>query len=64
MLGGGRAAVQLGGDRAEVGVTVLRDGTPGANAALAATDLRYRFGAATELAAELATSTNDALAPL
>ncbi len=64
VLGGGRAAVQLGGDRAEVGVTVLRDGTIGANAALAATDLRYRFGAATELSAEVATSTNDALAPI
>jgi hypothetical protein len=54
--------VQLGAERAEIGVTVLRDGTPGANAALAATDLRYRFGGATELAAEVATSTNDLLA--
>jgi len=62
VLGGGRAAVRLGGDRAELGMTVLRDGTAGANAALTATDLHYRFGAATEIAAEIATSTNDALA--
>ncbi len=61
VIGGGRAAVSFGQD-AEVGMTLIRDGTDGAAGALAATDLRYRFNGATELVAELASSSRDATA--
>jgi uncharacterized repeat protein (TIGR01451 family) len=59
LIGGGRAAVTIG-TAAEVGMTLIRDGTQGATGTLAATDFRYRFGPATELTAELAASTRDA----
>jgi flagellar motor protein MotB len=55
-VAGGRAAVKLGDERAELGLTLIREGVAGAEGELLGTDLRYRFNDDTELKAELAVS--------
>jgi uncharacterized repeat protein (TIGR01451 family) len=56
VLFGGRAAVGIGEGGSEVGVSLVREGTSGAEGALVGTDLRYRLNESNELRAEYAIS--------
>ena len=56
LLVGGRAAVAIGQGDSEVGLSVVHEGTTGAEGTLIGTDLRYQLGAATGIRAEYAVS--------
>lgn len=56
---GGRASVKFGAGRAELGASYIDEGAAQGDSAVYGTDLRWRFGAATELRAEIAHSTSD-----
>ena len=56
LIAGGRVARHLAGDAAEVGVSVIHDGTRGAEATLAGIDAEWRLDSSTRLTAEAAWS--------
>src|SRR5882672_10498659 len=62
LTAGGRAAVKLGGDKVELGATFVHEGAQAGNSQLAGADLQWKIGAATELKAEVAQSSQTAVA--
>ncbi len=57
VVAGGRGAVHLVDDALEIGVTLIDDGTEGAEADLGGADLRWQINSQTELRAEYASTT-------
>ncbi len=58
-VAGGRAAVHFLDDRADFGLTAIREGLAGGDGSLAGVDLKLRVGSATEVRAEWASSKVD-----
>jgi hypothetical protein len=62
LTAGGRAAVKLAGDKVELGATFVHEGAQAGDRQLAGADMQWKIGAGTEVKAEVAQTSQSAVA--